>query len=218
VIYKSFGFWIFFREIFKNKGKNMLLMAKKKPKKKGVLIWHGHFGPALTLGIIIIIFCLFFDMLSGAGMVMLASIAASAVMLTHKYRHHLTTLGTISFAYFIAAVFAVGLVPLLRIGRTPLKIQVFIVLFLVISILYWLNLFHPPAISFAMGFMVFEKGIDQYLLLLLFTLALFLVIRIIIYIGYEHLSIKHFVYEIVRQEEKLIKKEERKVRKVIKKV
>lgn len=193
-------------------------MDKKGVKKKERLIWHSHFQPALILGMAIIVSALLFDFLSGAGIIMLASIAASAVILTHKYRHHLTTLGTITSAYILGSILAIILIILLRLGYTPINAQVFIVLFVIGGLLYWLNLFHPPAVAFAMAFTIFERGIISYLFVLFAVIVLFIIVRLAIYIVHEHLTIKDFVYEFIREEERLIKEEEKKVKKGIKKI
>jgi len=195
-----------------------MVMRKKRAEKKEVRTWHWHFGPALVLAMAIITVSLIFGFLSGAGVLMLASIAASTVILTHKHRHHLTALGTITFAYFIASMVSVALVYLLRIGGTELKMQVFIMVFIITWMLYWLNLFHPPAISFAMAFIVFERGIASYIAALFAALVLFLIVRLIIYIGYEHLSVREFAREFVREEVRIAKEEERRVRKRIKRI
>lgn len=187
-------------------------MAKKR------ILWHRSFEPALIIAIAVISASFFMEYFSGSGILMLSSIAASISVLTHKYRHHLTTLGNIISAYLAGALFSVVLVYLMRLGGVSIKLQVFALLFAVMGLLYFLNLFHPPAITFSLAFIIFRKGTLNYFFILFMLIVIFIATRIVIYNIYEHLSIKEFVYEFVKEEENLLKKEESLIKRNIKKI
>jgi hypothetical protein len=191
-------------------------MAKKRVK-HNLMLWPGTFTHSLVLALAIGVSALFSAYLSAAGILILGSLIASAVILMHKHRHHLTTLGTITFSYVIASLFSVGMLTVLALLGTPFESQAIICVVVAGFLLYWLNLFHPPALAFAMAYLGFEKGIAGYLLVLVVSLACFVLIRLIIYMLYEHLSLKHFIHEFVREEEKLLIKEEKRIKKKLKK-
>ena len=196
------------REIFKNKEEINGLMGKKRH------IWHNSQLPAFLLAIAIIILSLFSGIFSGAGILIFASIAASAVILVHKRKHHLTTMGTITMSYFIAGILSIALVNAIRTGRGTLEAQVFAVLFIIGGVLYWLNLFHLPAIMFAMAYTVYVGWVEEYIFMLLLAIWLFIIIRFLIYVYHDHFSVRDFIFEFIKEEKKLIRKEEKKLKKI----
>jgi len=190
-------------------------MAKKKLK-HDLMKWPGHFIHALVLAITIAIASMFNAYLSAAGIIIMGSLAASAITLTHKHRHHLTTLGTITFSYFIASFLTIGIVIVLRLLITPIESQLIIGVVVVGFALSWLGIFHPPALAFGIAFIVFERTVAGYLLVFCAAIVCFVLIRMMIYLFYEHMSFKHFVHELIKEEEAIIIKEEKKLLKKFK--
>jgi hypothetical protein len=190
-------------------------MAKKKPKKKKRYIWHSYFDAAHVLATAIAVIFSFGEVMSGAGIIMLASIAASAFVLTYKYRHHLTTLGTITLAYVIAGVMSIGIVMLLRLTGVAIIWQAFVLLFGVSALLLLLNTFHPPAVAFGMAFIIFTRNTSEYVFVLFATLMILIAIRLIIYIVHEHLDINDFFQEFLREEKFLVEEEELIIKKAV---
>ena len=194
-------------------------MTKKKLH-HDLMKWPGHFTHALVLAIAISIAAMFNSYLSAAGIIIMGSLGASAVILTHKHKHHLTTLGTITFSYFIATFLAIGVAIILRMLNAPLESKLIISIVVIGFSLFWLGIFHPPALAFGVAFMVFERTTSGYLIVFCAAIVCFVLIRMLIYMFYEHLSLKQFVNELIKEEEELILKEERKIlgrRKTIKK-
>ncbi len=187
-------------------------MARKKGAKKKRHIWHSYLDAGLLLGAAVALVFYFLDVLSPSGIVMVASMAGSVVVLTHKYRHHLTTLGTVFSAYVAAAVAVFILAYLFRLGAMPLLNQVVFSLIIITILLYWLNLFHPPAITFALAYLIFFRGAASYIFVLFASLVLFTAIRLLIYVVHEHLDIGSFFREFVREEEKIVIDEEKRLR------
>ncbi len=194
-------------------------MAKRsKEIKKKRLKWHSSYDPAIVLFILIVAVAFGFNLMSGAGIVMLASITSSAFILMHRHRRHLTKLGTISSAYIVGAVLSAVLVLLLSYGGTDPRVQLFAVLFIITVVLYWLNLFHPPAISFAMAFTIFQRTATEYFFILFASIIIFIIVRLAAYIVYEHLTIGDFLKEVVIEEEHLLIREEKRIKKALKKI
>jgi len=189
-------------------------MAKKR---HNLLAWPGHFTHSLVLVGALIIAALFSSRISGAGVLILGSLIASSVIVTHRHRHHLVTLGTIIFSYVIASILAVGLITALVMLNTPFESQMIIGIVVVGFVLHWLDIFHAPALAFAMAFIGFEWGIGKYIVMLGSFIAIFILIRLFVYVVYEHLSFSHFVHEFIREEEKLAIREERIIEKKLKK-
>jgi len=183
--------------------------------KKEMIKLRGHhesYEPAYLTGFGVIVAAFLFDFLSASGIIIVGAIAASAVILSHKYRHHLTTLGTITFAYIVSAVLAIPIAYMLRIGGVPLGVQIFTMLFGIGYLLHFLNVFHPPAVAFAAAFILYERGIAPYLVILVASIVAFTAIRLVIYIVHDHLTVRDFRKELIREEKSLLKKEKRIIR------
>ncbi len=189
-------------------------MAKKRD---SLWIWPGRFTQSLVLVGAIIFAALFSSRISGAGILMLGSLVASSIIITHRHRHHLVTLGTIIFSYVIASIIAVGLAMGLVVLRAPFESQVIISIVIIVAALHWLDLYHAPALAFAIAFLGFGWGVEKYLLVLGAFILIFIIIRLFIYTFYEHLSFRHFVHEFIKEEEKLAIREEKIIKKKLKK-
>lgn len=185
----------------------------KKAKKEAIraMTWHSSYNSAYVVGIAIVVAALLLDFLSTSGIIIVASIAASAVILSHQFRHHLTTLGTITFAYFISAVMAIPIAYIFRIGLVPMEVQAITMIIVIGYLLKWLNLVHPPAVAFAAAFLIYERGIAPYLVIMLASIVTFAAIRLTIYIVYDHLTVKDFMKELVREEKTILRKEEKRI-------
>lgn len=184
-------------------------MAKKEPEKK--IRWHRTYTPAYILFMAIVIASLFSGKLSSGGILIVASIASSAVILTNKQMHHLTTLGTITFAYIIAGAAAMPIAYIFRIGSVPIEVQAFTMLAAIGYMLYWLNLFHTPAIAFAEAFLIYERGIGPYLAIMAAAIIAFTAIRLTIYIVHDHLTLRNFAKEIVKEDNAIIKRGKKRI-------
>lgn len=186
-------------------------MAKKKPKKKKRYVWHSYYDAAHVLATAVAVVLSLGDVLSGAGIIMIACIAGSSFVLTYKYRHYLTTLGTITSAYLIGSALSVLLVFLLKMWNFSVTAQMLAVLVAVSALLLALNIFHPPAVAFGIAFIIFTKGTSNYFFVLFAALLVFIAIRLIIYIRHTHLDINKFFQEFLREEEHLFHEEEKRI-------
>lgn len=161
--------------------------------KRERIIWHQHFIPGLLAGFMVALISIFFR-LSGANIALFASIGSSAVILTHKYRHHLTMLRTVLGSYLIAGLTSIALMHL------PLQraLRIFLVVLLATMLLYSFNIFHPPAVSAALAVVLADRNLDQLLVFLIATMAAFIIVRLIMYLLHEHLSLAEFFHEFTR--------------------
>ncbi len=155
-------------------------------------VWHDHFVPGVVAGVVLAVITAFFR-LTGSNVALFASIGASAVILTHKYRHKLTVLRTVLLSYILSGLVSVGIAQL----PSPVSVKVFLAIFLVTMLLYSVDVFHPPAVSASLAVILYNRPLIELLYVLLVTLAMFVTVRYIIYVYHEHLTPKEFFKEFV---------------------
>ncbi len=170
-------------------------MNIKKIFKKERKIWHEHFIPGVLAGVLVALISEFFKM-SGSNIALFASIGASAVILTHEYRHHLTMLRTIIGSYILAGLVGIGLLHV-EIAH-PVRIGLAIIA--ITMILYSVNLFHPPAISAGLAILLYDRELLSLVYVLLVTLAAFIILRFFIYVFRHRLEVKEFMHEFLHEE------------------
>jgi hypothetical protein len=176
-------------------------------------LWHEYYDVAFLAAIALIIIFYSVNMFLGAGIVMLASVGATLVILTHRHRRHLTKIGTVTAAYLVSGILAIVLTYLLSLGFTPLNRQIFIIMALTGYALYWLNIFHPPAIFFAASLIIYPLGVLPFVLVLFASIILFIIIRMAVYVWHDHLSLKDYMKEFISEEEEILIDEEKRIKK-----
>ena len=168
-------------------------MTSKKPERSKEF-WHEHFVPSLIAGLVIGLVVFSYDT-TVANVLFFASVGASAVILTNSSSHHLVKLRTALWAYFMLAVLA----PLIQFASQQLGVHDAVAIgALVFGLslgMYWLNAFHPPVISAAIAFIFFEGGLIDLFALFLLVVVIFISIRFMMYIAYQHFSPKEFWQE-----------------------
>ncbi len=163
--------------------------------KKERRIWHEHFIPGLLAGILVGLITEFFQ-LSGSNVALFASIGASAVILTHEYRHHLTMLRTILGSYILAGSLSLALTQI----SMSHPVRVGLVIMAATMLLYSVNLFHPPAISAALAIVLYDRELTSLIYVLLVTMVAFVLLRFFIYVFRHRLEVKEFMHEFLREE------------------
>lgn len=162
-------------------------------------IWHDNFIPSFVAGLAVAIIALFFEFSEG-NIVMFASVGASAVILTHKSRVHLTKLKTVILSYILASGISLLVFYASLIFNVPLQIRILVAVTLSSLFLYSFNVFHPPAISAGVSFIIFQRPVSELLALIGSVLMLFIVVRLFIYIFSEKFTFKEFIYEFLHEE------------------
>lgn len=163
-------------------------------KKEVRVIWHNHFLPALIAGIGVFIVALLFEM-NSANILMFASVGASAITISHKYRHHLTTLRTVILAYIASCIVSLFIGAMGANLGLSIPVQALVVVTSVSAAILYFNVFHPPAVSASLSFIMYNRNPSELVFLLVSIILLMIVIRIFVYVWYEHLSLKDFVHE-----------------------
>jgi CBS-domain-containing membrane protein len=181
--------------------------------KKERKIWHRRFGPSLIAGIAVAIITFFFEM-TASNIVMFASLGASAAILTHKYIHKLTILRTVIFAYFIGLFVSLSFVYLTKSIALTFPVTALIVVTLTTLGLYLFNVFHPPAVSAALAFIMMENGgLREDLTIFFSVIILLILIKVLTYIFYyENLE----MHKIKQEFKKVEKKEVKKIKRILK--
>ncbi|MFC1663375.1 HPP family protein [Patescibacteria group bacterium] len=173
-------------------------MSLKKFIKKERKLWHQHFIPSLIAGVGMALITFVFEFTT-SGIVIFASVGASAIILANNKSHHLTKLRTSIFAYIIAVTVSTILFYLNQFFQFHLSVSLFLAVFSVSIAMYLLNVFHPPAISATVAFLLFERGVVDLIFLLLSVIMMLIVIRILSYIFSQHLSLREFYKEFRKE-------------------
>jgi CBS-domain-containing membrane protein len=163
--------------------------------KREVKLWHKYFIPMFVAGAIVALLSFFFE-LNGANVAMFTSVGASAVLLTYKKRHHLTTLKTTIWSYLAASIAAIIIDVLCDLFGASLQVKVFLAVTIVAILIISLNIFHPPAISAALSFVMFKGDLWELFFLVLAVLVAFVFLRLLIYVVTEKLTFNEFWHEL----------------------
>lgn len=170
----------------------------KKLLKKETKIWHQHFIPSLIAGLSVAIVALFFR-LNIPNVILFSSIGASAIILAHTNSHHLTKLRTALLSYFTAIIISLILVWVNSLYAFHWAINLFFVVFLVSIAMYLIDSVHPPAVSAALAFVLFEGKTLDLIYLYLSIMVLLIFIRFASYTLSSNLSIKKFLHEFKKE-------------------
>ena len=159
-------------------------------------IWHKHFAPSIFAGILVAIVAFIFDATT-SNMILLASVGASASILTNSKSHHLTKLKTTISAYTIIIIYSASIY--LMNQNIPLKLE--LNLFLLVtgtSILLWIfNSFHPPAISASVSFILLETKLSNLILLFIAIILLLTIWRLLVFIFIQKVSLNKTRKELI---------------------
>jgi len=143
--------------------------------KKERVIWHRRFGPSLIAGIAVALITLFFEM-TAPNIVLLASLGASAAILTHKQIRRLNILRTVIFAYLISLSVSLLIGFLGDLFSLPFSLIVLLTVTFVTISIYLFNVFHPPVVAASLSFIMFKSGLWE--LIMIFTSVLVLLVLI----------------------------------------
>jgi len=179
-------------------------MTLKQIIKKERKVWHDRFIPSMVAAGVVLIMTLLFQW-SGFDIVLLTSISASIVILTSKEKHRLTVAGTAIYSYLVAAIIGFIFLAVQQKWQLDISILAFITISLIVLAMYMLNIFHPPAVGIALGIILYSGPINILLLILVFTFAMFVLVKVIMYAYYKGLVLKEFHHEFLVWDKKLFK-------------
>lgn len=163
--------------------------------KKERKIWHQRFIPSLIAGVAVAILTFFFQM-TAHNVVMFASLGASAAILTHKYIHRLTILYVVIFSYLVALLVSLPIFYIFKDISFPLSILLAVTF--TTLILYLFNIFHPPAISASIAFLLIQDSMIERVLIFVSVIVLLIIIKLLTYFFYyENLELKKFHHEFM---------------------
>jgi len=162
--------------------------------KRERIIWHEHFIPSLIAAIAVAAIAYVFEATT-SNIVLFASVGASAVILTHRKSHHLTKLHTTIVAYLIAIGVSLFTFIINKWFPIHIAINIFIVVFLVSMLLFLFNVFHPPAITASLSFLLLDRPTIDLVYLFVAIIALLILVRFATYVICRHLPVKEFMAE-----------------------
>lgn len=169
------------------------------------MVWHKRFIPSLITGISIAIITFFFE-ITASNIVMFASLGASAAILTHKYINRLNILRTVIISYLIALTFSVIIYIVNLYYPMPFPINALLAVTLTTLSLYLFNVFHPPAISASLAFLLLHGSLINRFLVFGSVLVLLIIVKVLTYaFYYEHLEMHKLYLEFKKLEKKEMK-------------
>ena len=180
--------------------------------KKERTIWHKRFIPSLIAGIAVAVITFFFEM-SASNIVMFASLGASAAILTHKQINRLTILRTTIFSYVIALIVS------LIVSYLPVSFPVAALIVVTITTvgLYLFDVFHPPAISAALAFIMIKGGVWEDIVIFIAVIILLIIIKVLTYMFYyERLEVRK-IFQEFRSIKKADSKKIQKIKSILRK-
>lgn len=159
-------------------------------------IWHDRFVPSIIAAIAVLIITIVLQK-SGFDIVLLTTIASSIVILTNQHIHKLTVIGTTIYAYIVATL--VGLLFIYLRERFVLSTPAvsFLTITTITLVIYLFNVFHPPAVGIALGIVLYKGTLVSLLFILSITIVLFVVLKMVMYMYYEHLHLAKFQNEFL---------------------
>ncbi len=172
-------------------------MNLRKFLKKERLLWHKHFIPSFLAAIVVAVIAFIYET-TFSNIILLASVGASAVILTNSQSHHLTKLHTTIVAYIVAIVISAIVYFVNSLVKLDMALNVFLLIFLVGIFLFLFNAFHPPAITASISFIVLEMPLVEMFYLFGAVIILLIVVRFLTYIVSQHLPVKDFMNEFKR--------------------
>ena len=178
-------------------------MSWKKIIKSKKILWHNHFIPSLFAGLLVALISFIYETTT-SNIILFASIGASAVILTNSKSHHLTKLYPVILSYLVAVIFSSIIYLLNKSFVLPIQINLFILVFITGLLLYLLNIFHPPAITASISFILLERPLGDLGWLFLAIILLLTFWRFLVYLFIQKLSIKEFKQEFGKEFKKKI--------------
>lgn len=157
-------------------------------------IWHKRFIPSLVTGLAVAIITLFFE-LTTSNIVLFSSLGASASIMTHNKIHELTILRTVVSSYLIALTVSL----LVGIGISygfSSELGVMVTVSITLILLYLFNIFHPPAVSASLAFLILEGGFAERIMVFIAVIILLIITKLLTYMFfYENLELRKFHLE-----------------------
>ena len=157
-------------------------------------IWHKRFIPSLVTGLAVAIITLFFE-LTTSNIVLFSSLGASAAIMTHNKIHELNILRTVISSYLIALVVSLLVGTGITLGLNS-ELGVMITVCVTLILLYLFDIFHPPAVSASLAFLILEGGFAERIYIFFAVIILLIITKLLTYLFfYENLELRKFHLE-----------------------
>jgi len=169
-------------------------MNLKRLLKRERLLWHRHFIPSVLAGLAVALVSLIYQ-ITVSNIVLFASVGASAAILTNTRSHHLTKLRTTILAYMVSIIISSMVYALNFFLPLHISVNIFLLVFLVGLFLFLLNVFHPPAITASLSFILLERPVFELIYLFFAIIILLIIVRLLTYTISQRLSLREFLKE-----------------------
>ncbi len=169
-----------------------------KTKKRGVRKVLVH---SIIAGLSVALLALFLTKsLSQGGLILFASVAATAGVMCHFPKSKSNSLRSVILSYACAIIISILIWQGIQMYNTSLVLASFLAVFSVSVMFYIFDIFHPPAISAVMGFLLYnDQQLHHLLVLFVSLIGLLIILKLLWYIYAEELQIEHFVKEFTQK-------------------
>ncbi len=133
------------------------------------------------------------------GLILFASIAATAGLMCHAPKQRSNSLRSIMFSYALAVLVSIVVWNLIRSYSLSLSLALFIALFATSFLLFLFDVFHAPALTAATGFLLYTGQLSDLLFLLVGVWLVCIGVKFLWYAASEELKVEHFVKEFTKK-------------------
>ena len=133
------------------------------------------------------------------GLLLFASVAATAGLMCHAPKQRSNSLRTVMFSYAVAVIMSIIVWNIIRSYPLSLSLALFIGLFAASFLLLLFDIFHAPALTAVMGFLLYSGKLSDLVWLLLGVWLVCIGIKFLWYAASEELKVEHFVKEFTKR-------------------
>lgn len=133
------------------------------------------------------------------GLILFASIAATAGLICHAPKSRTNSLRSVMLSYAVAVIVSIMVWNIITTSTLSLSLALFIGLFATSFLLLLFDIFHAPALTAVMGFLLYSGQLSHVLFLLVSVWVLCIGIKLLWYCASEELKVEHFVKEFTKK-------------------
>ncbi len=133
------------------------------------------------------------------GLILFAGIAASAGMICHAPKLKSNSLRSVMLSYSVAVIVSIVMWHLTTQSPLSLSLALFIGLFFTSLLLLVFDIFHAPALTAVMGFLLYTGKLSDLIFLLVSVWVVCIGIKFLWYCASEELKVEHFVKEFTKK-------------------
>ncbi len=133
------------------------------------------------------------------GLILFASIAATAGLICHAPKQRSNSLRSVMLSYAVAVIVSIVVWNVITTSALSLSLALFIAIFTTSFLLLLFDIFHAPALTAVMGFLLYTGQLSHLLFLLVGVWLVCIGVKFLWYAASEELKVEHFVKEFTKR-------------------